>query len=311
MSDPRERIRRLRDERRAVLLAHYYQRQDVQAVADHVGDSLGLAQRAAMTPAQVIVFCGVRFMAETAAVLCPDKTVLLPDPAAGCPMADMATARTVQQWKRDHPDGIVVAYVNSTAAVKAQSDICCTSANATTVVRSLPEDFPMLFVPDRNLGHYVRRRTGRRMDLWRGWCPTHERMLPEHVSQARRSHPQAAVVVHPECRPAVVDMADAVASTSGILAYCESSEQREFIVGTENGFMDVLRRRCPDKVFYPASPFADCPNMKRITLEKIVASLEGLSPVVAVPHAQAAAARRPLERMLALGREPVRERVKG
>lgn len=296
-----ERIDALRRDRRAIILAHYYQRPEVQALADCVGDSLELARRAAGTDAEVIVFCGVHFMAETAAILNPDKTVLLPDLGAGCPMAEMVTPEALGAWKVDHPDAVVVTYVNSTAAVKALSDVCCTSSNALEVVSGIEPGREILFCPDRNLGHWVRRQVRRQVTVWNGWCPTHQRILPEHVAEARLRHPAAAVVVHPECRPEVVDLADEVASTSGILRICGQREEKEFIIGTENGFLDVLRLHCPEKRFYPASELAGCPNMKRITPEKVLASLETLQPTIAVPRPVAAAARLPLKRMLSFG----------
>ncbi|AKJ63325.1 quinolinate synthase NadA [Kiritimatiella glycovorans] len=296
-------IQELRERRNAIILAHYYQRPEVQDLADRVGDSLGLARAATEVEADVIVFCGVHFMAETAAILNPDTPVLLPDTKSGCPMADMITREALEERKADDPDAVVVTYVNSSAAVKASSDICCTSANAVRVVEDVPAERPVLFTPDRNLGHYVRRRTGRNIMLWEGWCPTHERILPEHILERKREHPDAAVVVHPECPPAVIDLADAVASTGGMLDYCAASECGAFIIGTESGFLYPLERRCPDKKFYAASPVADCPNMKRITAGKVRDALESMQPRVTVPDDIARDARAPIERMLAAGRD--------
>lgn len=297
-ADMLARIAELKEMRRAVILAHNYQIGAIQDLADYTGDSLGLSRQAARTDADIIVFCGVHFMAETAAILAPEKKVYMPDRHAGCPMADMVTERELAALKAAHPGAAVVTYVNSSAAIKAMSDICCTSANAVEVVRQVPAAQEILFVPDRNLGHYCSLQTGRELVLWRGFCPTHERILPEHVAATRAAHPEAMLVVHPECRPAVVDMADAVASTTGILRICAEGAGREYIVGTEIGLLHRLQQENPEKVFYPASPVADCPNMKLSTVEKLVWCLEDLSGEVTVPDAVARAARAPIERML-------------
>ena len=266
-----------RSERNAVILAHNYQTAEVQDVADFVGDSLGLSRTAADTSADCIVFCGVHFMAETAAILAPAKKVYMPDTHAGCPMADMVTERELARMKEKHPQAIVITYVNSSAAIKAMSDVCCTSANAVEVVRAVAEGREVIFVPERNLGSYGASQLDRELSLWPGFCPTHERILPEHVAAQRRAHPDAALVVHPECRPAVVAMADKVASTTGILHFCAESEAREFIIGTEIGLLHRLRKESPEKEFHPASKVADCPNMKLTTLEKIAWCLEDLT----------------------------------
>ena len=292
------KINALRKSRNAVILAHNYQRGEVQDVGDFVGDSLGLARTAAETDADVIVFCGVHFMAETAAILCPGKKVLMPDTHAGCPMADMVTPRELRETKARHPEAVVVTYVNSSADIKALSDLCCTSANAVEIVDTLEPDQEVIFVPDRNLGAYVAKELGRELILWQGYCPTHERILPEHVEAIRRERPEARFVAHPECRPAVVEMADAVASTTGILRYCRETDAREFIIGTELGLLHRLRKENPEKVFHLASPISDCPNMKLTTLEKVLWSLEDLETEVTVPPDAAELARRPIERML-------------
>lgn len=292
------RIKELVANRKAVILAHYYALPEIQDVADYVGDSLGLSHTAARTDAEVIVFCGVHFMAETAAILSPQKTVLLPDSNADCPMANMLTARQLANFRAAHPKAKVVTYVNSTAAVKALSDICCTSANAVAVVDSFPREQELIFAPDRNLGANICRKLDRPMYLWDGFCPTHERILPELVLQARAAHPEAELLVHPECRPAVVDLADYVGSTTGILNYCKNSTRSEFLIGTENGVLHSLQRDNPSKHFYPASPINDCPSMKLATLEKIIWALEDMSPVVRVDPQIAAQARLPIERML-------------
>ena len=292
------RIRELAGIRKAIVLAHNYESPEVQDAADYVGDSLGLSRTAAKTSAQVIVFCGVHFMAETAAILSPGKTVLLPDINAGCPMANMLSARQLRNFRAEHPAAQVITYVNSTAEVKALSDICCTSANAVAVVDSFPRDQELIFAPDRNLGDYICKKLGRPMHLWNGFCPTHERILPELIHQARAAHPQAELLVHPECRPEVVALADFVGSTTGILKHCKDSTRQEFIIATESGVLHSLNKDNPGKKFYPASPIADCPNMKLITLEKIIWALEDMAPEVRVPAEIAERARLPIEKML-------------
>jgi len=293
-----ERIEKLRRERRAVILAHNYQPGEVQDIADFCGDSLDLSRRAAGTDAEVIVFCGVHFMAETAALLSPQKTVLLPDLRAGCPMADMADAATLRERRARHPDALVVTYVNSTAEVKAASDICCTSANAARVVESLPAERRIIFVPDQHLGDFVARKTGRELILWEGFCPTHRRIRLEDIEQRRREHPGAEVLVHPECLREVVEAADGVLSTGGIIRRAAESPAQTIIVGTESGILHRLRRENPGKTFVAATEKAVCPNMKLTTLEKIAEALEKNQHVVRVPENVAAPARRALEKML-------------
>lgn len=293
-------IKALKEKRRAVILAHFYQRPEVQEVADFVGDSLQLAQQAAGTDAEVIIFCGVYFMAESAKILSPEKIVILPEERAGCPLADMATAEAVREKREEIPGSIVVSYVNSSAAVKAESDVCCTSSNAVKVVSSLPEDRVALFVPDRNLGLYVARQTGRDLVLWNGFCPIHERLAPSEIRAAKACHSEALVVVHPECRPEVIELADHVASTGGMLKFARSSSASAFIVGTEQGLIYPLQKVCPEKSFYPAASHMICPNMKLITLEKVKLALEDLEPRVEVPVEIQARARKALSRMLEL-----------
>jgi quinolinate synthase len=295
-----EKILQLKRQRNAVILAHNYQRPEVQEIADFVGDSLGLSRAAGRTGAQVIVFCGVHFMAETAAILCPGKTVLLPDPQAGCPMADMITAGDLRELKAGHPQAAVLAYVNTSAEVKAETDICCTSSNALSVVRSLPADREIIFVPDKYLAHYVSSMTGRTFITWTGYCPTHVKIQAVDIQRQRSLHPAAKVVVHPECTPAVTGLADAVLSTEGMIAYSLRSDAAEIIVGTEVGVLHRLRKEMPGKMFYPASEQAVCPNMKRITLEKVLWSLERLQPEVRVPDGIAARARAAVDRMVAV-----------
>jgi quinolinate synthase len=296
-----EKILSLKKKRNAVILVHNYQLGEVQDIADFVGDSLDLSQKAAKTDASVIVFCGVHFMAETASILCPDKTVLLPDMHAGCPMANMITASQLRAKKKEHPKAAVVCYINSSAAVKAESDICCTSANAVGVVESLDAD-EILFVPDQYLGHYVAGKIGKEMILWPGFCPTHVRILPEYIARLKQEYPQARVVVHPECTPAVIALADEVLSTSGMIQFAKREEVRQMIVGTEIGIIYRLRKENPGKQFIPVSEQAVCPNMKLITLEKVLWSLEEMAPVVKVPEQIRLKAKRAVDRMLAVGR---------
>jgi quinolinate synthase len=276
-----ERISALKKKRNAVILVHNYQLGEVQDIADLVGDSLELSQKAAKTAADVILFCGVHFMAETASILCPDKLVLLPDTNAGCPMANMITAERLRAKKKEHPQAVVVCYINSSAGVKAESDICCTSANAIEVVESFG-DREILFIPDQYLGHYVSARTGKDTILWPGFCPTHVRIRPERIRELRQEYPQARVVVHPECTPEVIGLADEVTSTSGMCRYAQREDVREMVVGTEIGLIHRLRKENPGKRFIPVSEQAICPNMKLTTLEKVLWSLEEMTPEVKV-----------------------------
>lgn len=293
-------IARLKNEKNAVILSHVYQRPEVQEVADFVGDSLGLSRQAAQTKASIIIFCGVHFMAESASILSPDKIVVLADENAGCPMADMVDAEGLWRRKKELGDPIVVCYVNTSAEVKAESDIACTSANAVKVVASLPAGRPVLFVPDKNLGAYISKMTGREMIMWDGYCNTHDRLTAEEILRARAGHPEALVLVHPECRPEVIDLADAVASTTGMIRFARESSAREFIVATETGILHPLKKECPDKEFYPASNRLVCPNMKLTTLEKVHRSLITLEPRVSVPREIRERAVRCLDRMLAI-----------
>lgn len=284
----------------AVILSHFYQLPEIQDVADMVADSLQLAQQAAATDADVIVLCGVDFMAESAKILNPDKMVLLPEKQAGCPMAQMVEAEALRRVKQEHPDAWVITYINSSAEIKALSDICCTSSNAVQVVASVPAGREIIFVPDRNLGRYIENQTGRKMILWEGFCPVHEQLKKEHIQMQKALHPSAVVVVHPECPPEVVGQADIVRSTAGILAYVKASRDKEFIVGTEVGFLYTLQKHCPDKTFYLAYEPFRCDNMKKLTLPGLAASLEKLEYQMEVPEKIRAAARVSLDRMLAL-----------
>jgi quinolinate synthase len=294
----REELRALAEARHAVILAHNYQRPEMQDAADFVGDSLELARKAAATDADVILFAGVHFMAETAKILSPDKTVLMPDRTAGCPMADMVTAERLRALKAEHPGAVVVAYVNTSAEVKAETDVCCTSANAVEIVGRIPADREIIFVPDQHLGDWVRRQTGRDMTLWPGYCPTHALILPQDVEARRREHPGAKVMAHPECSRAVVDLADVVTSTSGMLRYPEGDDARSYIVATEVGLLTGLRKRYPDRTFVPASDLAVCANMKLGTLEGAIAALRDMSGEVVVRPETAARALRAVERMV-------------
>jgi quinolinate synthase len=299
-SEITNKINRLKSAKNAVILVHNYQLGEVQDIADFVGDSLELSQKAARTDAQVIVFCGVHFMAETASILCPDKIVLLPDLAAGCPMANMITAAQLVERKAELPNARVVCYVNSPAEVKAESDVCCTSANAVKVVNSLAAD-EILFVPDQYLGHYVSTQTDKKIYFWPGYCPTHARIRPEDILREKAAHPNARVMVHPECRPETIAVADEVLSTGGMARYVWESPLKEFIVGTEIGLIYRLRKDNPGKVFYPASEQAVCPRMKLITLEKVLESLEQMAPEIKVPDTIRFKAKRAIDKMLEIG----------
>jgi quinolinate synthase len=295
-----ERVRELKQRRGAVILAHNYQIDEVQAIADFTGDSLELSRKAATLSDPVVVFCGVHFMAETAAILAPEKTILIPDPEAGCPMADMVTADQLCALKAIHPSAKVVCYVNSSAEVKAESDICCTSSNAVKVVASLG-DAEVIFVPDRNLGAFVAGKLGRELILYNGFCPTHERIRDTDVLAVKAQHPDALVLAHPECNRSVRDLADELLSTGQMCSFVKTSACKEFIIVTEMGIHYRLRTENPDKTFHAVNPErAVCPNMKKITLEKIVWSLEDMKFRVAVPEAVARRAADAIQRMLAL-----------
>jgi len=296
----KEKIKILKQERDAVILAHNYQEGAIQDVADFVGDSLGLAQQAKATDAKVILFCGVHFMAETAAMLCPDKTVLIPDLAAGCSLADMIIPEQVKAWRAKHPDGVVVCYVNTSAAVKAECDYCVTSTNGIKVLEQIPKDKEILFVPDYYLGSYLKAKTGRKIQLWKGYCPAHAAILPEQVDRLQEEHPDAEFLMHPECGCTTKQMAlaDQVLSTEGMVRYVERSPAKEFIIATETGLLNRLRHQYPNRRFYPASEHATCHHMQRNTLEKAFMSLVKMQHVVTVDPQIAERAVRPIERML-------------
>jgi len=292
------KIKQQKDAHKAVILAHNYQPGEIQDLADFCGDSLGLSIKAAETDAEVIVFCGVQFMAETAAILSPQKTVLLPDKFAGCPLADMITAERLRELKKRHPDALVVCYVNSSAEVKAESDYCCTSANAVEVVNSLPEDSPIIFVPDQHLGQFVIERTGRRLVLWPGYCPSHVVITEDDIKNAKARYPDAIVMAHAECTEPVKELADQILSTSQMLRYAAKSTARQFIVATEIGIIHALKKQRPDAEFIAASDRAICPNMKRITLDKVIASLENMQYEVTVPRDVRIKAKTAIDRMV-------------
>ena len=292
------RILRLKEQRNAVILSHNYQRPEVQDIGDFVGDSLELSRKAAATEAAVIVFCGVHFMAETASILSPGKTVLLPDAESGCPMADMITADALVKKKQEMPGVHVVCYVNSSAAVKAESEVCCTSANAVRVVESVSPG-EILFVPDQYLGHYVSTQTKRPMVLWPGFCPTHLKIKPEDIISKKQKYPGSVALVHPECRPEVTAVADHVLSTGGMLKFAGQTNAKILIIATEVGILHRLQKENPGKTFIPASAKALCPNMKKITLEKILWALEDMQPEIRVPEEIRLRARTAVDRMLA------------
>ena len=301
-----EKINNLRQKHNAVILAHNYQTGDIQDIADFAGDSLGLSIQASKTDADVIVFCGVLFMAETAAILSPNKIVLLPDKHAGCPMADMITAPELVKLKQKHPDALVVCYVNSSAEVKAESDYCCTSANAVEVVNSLPKDKKIIFVPDKNLGQYTAQKTGRDLILWPGYCPSHVVISEKDILKAKEDHPDAIVMAHPECPESVKNVSDQLLSTGQMLKFAKQSKVRKFIIATEIGIIHALEKENPDAEFYPAATKAVCPNMKKITMEKVLWALEDLENTsgenscyrVTVPEDIREKAKKSLDRMV-------------
>jgi quinolinate synthase len=291
-------IEALKKKQNAVILVHNYQLPEVQEVADFRGDSLELSRMAAKTEAKVIVFCGVDFMAETASILSPDKKVIMPDITATCPMANMMSLDQLKALKKEHPLAITVGYVNSSAQVKAELDVCCTSANAVAVVNALKDSKEIIFVPDKYLGNYVAKKTGRNLICWEGFCPTHIKITPEDISREKKLHPQAKVLVHPECLPAVCDMADAALSTSQMGKLVKESPDKEFIIGTESGIIYRLKEDNPEKYFFAASQRAICPNMKKTTLEKVLFSLQELREEVRVPDDIRRKAQKAINRML-------------
>jgi len=299
MDEIEQRIQELKAKLNAVIVAHNYQRPEVQDIADFVGDSLELSRKCTEVDAQVIVFCGVHFMAESAAILNPQKTVLLSVGDAGCPMADMIIGDQLQEWKAKYPSATVVCYINSTAEVKAESDYCCTSANAVKLVQSIAAN-DILFVPDQNLGHYVSTKVDKNIILYPGYCPPHVHLTQEHVILARSNYPTAEVVVHPECIPEVVAMADAVLSTSQMLRYVKESKSGTFLIGTEQELLYRMRNESPGKTFYVLTPGLLCPNMKKTRLDSMVKTMELERNVITVPEDIRIKAKQALDRMLAV-----------
>lgn len=295
-----DKIVKLKEKKDAVILAHNYQIGEVQDIADFVGDSLQLSIEASRVEKSIIVFCGVHFMAETAKILNPEKKVLLPDEHSGCPMADMITAEQLRELKKKHPGAVVVCYVNSSAEVKALSDICCTSSNAVKVVKSIPPDNDIIFIPDKYLGSYIQSKTGKKMILWNGYCPTHIRINARNIIELKKEYLDAEVVVHPENIPEVIEIADRVESTGGMLRYIKESNNKTFIIGTEIGIIHRLQKENPEKVFIPAMDKAICPNMKLITLEKVLWSMEEEETEIVVPADIASRAKHAIDTMIAL-----------
>lgn len=298
-----DEIERLKREKNAVILAHYYQEPDIQDIADYIGDSLGLSQQAAKTDAQIIVFAGVHFMAETAKILSPEKKVLLPDLKAGCSLSDSCPPHLFSKFKENYPDHLVITYVNCSAELKALSDIVCTSSNAVQIVDSLPKDQKIIFGPDKNLGRYVQKKTGRDLVMWNGACMVHEIFSLQRIVRLKERHPQAKFIAHPECEEAILQMADYAGSTTGLLNYTMKSDAQEFIVATESGIIHQMEKENPGKVFIPAPPnntcaCNDCPHMKRNTLEKLYLCIKNELPEVTVPMDIVEKARKPIERML-------------
>ncbi len=292
-----ERIKKLKKDKKAVILAHIYQRPEIYKVADFIGDSYGLSKKATETDAEIIVFCGVDFMAESAYILNPDKTVLIPTRLANCPMAAMVDVEGLRKLKAQYPNAAVVSYVNTTADVKAESDICCTSANAVKVVNSLEED-EIIFVPDSNLAHYVMRHTDKKIIPWNGWCYVHNKFSPEGLIRAKAMHLAAKVLVHPECIPEVVDLADEVFSTTGMVNYVKQSPDKTFIIATEIGVIERLKLEFPEKVFFQAPPGGTCLQMKKTTLALVLDALEKEQFKVTVPENIRVRAKKALDKML-------------
>ncbi len=300
MTEQQNKIRRMLAEKQGILLAHYYARPEIQEMADVLGDSLALAQAAARSDARVIVFAGVHFMAQSAAMLSPQKTVLLPRLDAGCPLADMATVQSVKEMRLAEPDAVFVTYINSTAEVKAASDICCTSSNALRIIQSLPPARKVVMLPDGNLARHIASVTGRNIIAWEGCCPVHQALTAEDVAARKREHPQAPFAAHPECRPEVLGLADFIGSTAAILQFAASSRSKEIIIGTETGILAELQKHNPEKIFIPASDALFCPDMKKITLDDIEQSLATMQQVITVPRDISLAAGRTLNKMLAI-----------
>ena len=292
----------LKQEKAAIILAHIYQRPEVQDIADFVGDSLDLSKKIVTTDAKTIVFCGVHFMAETAYILNPNKTVLIPDISAGCPMADMITVQQLKEFKSKFKNPFVIAYINTSAEIKAQSDICCTSSNATSILKhtySTNKGIDILFIPDRNLGHYIQKMSGIKINLWNGFCSTHNNfILSEHVLKMKNEHPQAEILVHPECRPEVIEMANHTMSTGTMCKYVKNSDNKDFIIGTELGILHKLKKENPNKNFYPVTELAECSNMKKTNIEKIIDVIQNTKNIISVNDEIRKKAYLPISKML-------------
>ncbi len=298
MSKLQEKIKKLKKEREAIILVHNYQLPEVQELADFRGDSLELSRIASRTQAEVVVFCGVHFMAETASILCPNKKIIMPEIDAGCPMASMITAADLRELKERHPKAVVVGYVNTSAEVKAELDVCCTSTNAVAIVNNLRTHEEIIFVPDKYLADFVSKRTGKVLIAWDGYCPTHVKIMPEDIIRSIRLHPKAKAIVHPECRPEVIALADEALSTGRMCKYAKESQAKEFIIGTEIGMLYRLSCDNPQKHFFPASEHATCPNMKRTTAEKVLWSLEELKEEVKIPDNIRKKAKKAIDKMM-------------
>ncbi|MBN2190380.1 MAG: quinolinate synthase NadA [Candidatus Aureabacteria bacterium] len=299
MMDLAETIKKLKKEKNAVILAHNYQRPEVQDIADYVGDSLGLSIEASKTDADVIIFCGVYFMAETAKILSPGKKVVIPDKDAGCPMADMITVQELRELKKRYPGAKILCYVNTFADIKAESDVCCSSSNAVMVVeKAFRENDEIIFVPDKYLADYAQKKTGKNLILWNGYCPSHVKILEEDIRKMKKAHPGAEVLVHPECTAPVISLADEILSTDGMVKYVKRSPAKEFIVATEPGIIHRLKKENPSKEFWPASGITECLNMKLITLDKVLRALETLQYEVDVPQKVITKAKKSIDKML-------------
>jgi quinolinate synthase len=304
MNNITKTLNKLKKEKNAIILAHIYQLPEIHDIADFVGDSLELSRKATQINVETIIFCGVHFMAETASILNPNKKVLIPDVNAGCPMADMVTAEKLKNFKTKFKNPYVISYVNSSAEVKAESDICCTSSNAVNVVKSIAlnknfKDIDIIFAPDRNLGNYIQKTSGIKMNIWDGFCPTHNNfILPEYIIKAKKEYPNAEVLLHPECQPETISLADHIMSTGAMCKYVKTSAVNEFIIGTEIGILYKLKKDNPTKKFYPVTSLAECPNMKKITLAKVLDTLTNMKNIVSVPHDIQQKAYQPLLKML-------------
>src|SRR6187402_2396759 len=301
-------IKRMKKEKNAVILAHYYQESEIQDVADYIGDSLGLSQQAASTEAEIIVFAGVHFMAETAKILSPGKKVLLPDLKAGCSLADSCPAPLFRKFKEMHPNAVVVSYINCTAELKTLTDICCTSTNAVHVINSVPKDKEIIFAPDRNLGAYLEKKTGRKLILWNGTCMVHEIFSQEKIARLQVQYPHAKLIAHPECEAHLLSIADYIGSTSGLLKYTKTNAAKEFIVATEPGIIHQMQLASPDKVFIPAPPnntcaCNECPHMKRNTMQKLYVAMKYEKPEIILPDHVIRDGRASIDRMLEISKD--------